>query len=107
MLDNLQKRVCRTDGPTLDAFLEPLGHHGDVASVSLFYRYYFARCLSKLAEMLPIAYSCEKSDRYSDIMMFLSAFLDVSRMSLSMVPFLAQIDSWILYLENAFLQPII
>ena len=57
--------------------------------------------------MLPIAYSCEKSDRYSDIMMFLSAFLDVSRMSLSMVPFLAQIDSWILYLENAFLQPII
>ena len=52
MLNKLQKRVCRTVGPTLASFLEPLDHRKDVASLSLFYRYYFGRCLPELAEVV-------------------------------------------------------
>ena len=44
LLDKLQKRICRTVGPALAASLEPLAHHRNVASLSLFYRYYFGRC---------------------------------------------------------------
>ena len=35
MLDKLQKRVCRTVGPTLAASLEPFIHRKNVASLSL------------------------------------------------------------------------
>ena len=42
-LDKLQKRICRTVGPSLAASLEPLAHRRNVASLSLFYRYYFGR----------------------------------------------------------------
>ena len=41
LLDKLQKRICRTVGPSLAASLEPLAHGRNVASLSLFYRYYF------------------------------------------------------------------
>ena len=41
-LDKLQKQVCRTVGPSFAAPLELLAHHRNVASVSIFYRYYFA-----------------------------------------------------------------
>ena len=44
LLDKLQKRICRTVGPSLTASLEPLAHRRNVASLSLFYRYYFGRC---------------------------------------------------------------
>ena len=57
LLDKLQKRVCRTVGPSLTASVEPLAHHGNVASLSLFYRYYFGRCSSELAELVPLPYS--------------------------------------------------
>ena len=40
LLEKLQKRICRIVGPSLGASLEPL------ASLSLFYRYYFGRCSS-------------------------------------------------------------
>ena len=39
LLDKLQKRICRTVGPSLAASLEPLAHRRNVASLSLFYRY--------------------------------------------------------------------
>ena len=48
LLDKLQKRICRIVGPSLAASLEPLAHHQNVASLSLFYRYYFGRCSSEL-----------------------------------------------------------
>ena len=57
LLDKLQKRICRTAGPSLAAFLESLGHRQIVASLGLFYGYYFGRCLSELAELVPIPYS--------------------------------------------------
>ena len=41
--DKLQKRICRTVGPSLAASLEPLAHRRNVASLCLFCRYYFSR----------------------------------------------------------------
>ena len=36
LLDKLQKQICRTAGPSLAASLEPLAHHRNMASLSLF-----------------------------------------------------------------------
>ena len=52
LLDTLQKQICRTVGPSLDASFELLAHCQNVASLSLFYRYYFGRCSSELAELV-------------------------------------------------------
>ena len=65
LLDKLQKRICRTVGPSLAASLEPLAHRRNVASLSLFYRYYFGRCSSELAHLVPLPYSRGRSTRYS------------------------------------------
>ena len=46
--DKLQKQICRTDGPSLPVSLEPLAHRRNVASLSLFYRYYFGRYFPEL-----------------------------------------------------------
>ena len=54
LLDKLQKRVFKTAGPLLAASLEPLLHHRNVASLNLFYRCYFARCSSELAQLFPL-----------------------------------------------------
>ena len=57
LLDKLQKWICRTVGPSLAASLEPLAHRRNVASLSLFYRYYFGRCSSELAQLVPLPFS--------------------------------------------------
>ena len=72
LLDKLQKRICRTFRPSLAASLEPLAHRRNIASLSLFYRYYFGRCSSELAQLVPLSYSRGRSNRYSDR---LNAFL--------------------------------
>ena len=56
LLDKLQKQICRTVGPSLAAFLEPLTHRRNMPSLSLFYRYYFGRCSSELAQMIPLPF---------------------------------------------------
>ena len=66
LLDKLQKRICRIVGPSLAASLEPLAHRRNVASLSLFYRYYFGRCSSELAQLVPLPFSRGRSTRYSD-----------------------------------------
>ena len=67
LLDKLQKRICRIVSPSLAASLEPLAHHQNVASLSLFYRYYyFGRCSSELAQLVPLPFSLGRSTRYSD-----------------------------------------
>ena len=58
LLDKLQKWICWTVGPSLAASLEPLAH--------LFYRYYFGRCSSELAQLVPLPFSWGRSTRYSD-----------------------------------------
>ena len=66
LLDKIQKGICRTVGPSLAASLEPLAHCRSLASVSLFCKYYFGRCSSELAELLPFPYSRGRSTHYSD-----------------------------------------
>ena len=66
LLDKLQKRICRTVGPSLAASLEPLAYRRNLASLSLFYRYYIRRCSSELAELVPLSDSRGRSTRYSD-----------------------------------------
>ena len=57
LLEKPQKRICRTVGPSLAASLEPLAHRRNVASLILFYRYYFGRCSSELAQLVPLPFS--------------------------------------------------
>ena len=66
LLDKLQKQICRIVGPSLADSLEPLAHRRNVASLSLFYRYYFGRCSSELAQLVPLPFSRGRSTRYSD-----------------------------------------
>ena len=66
LLDKLQKRICRIVGRSLAASLEPLAYRRNVASLSLFYRYYFGRCSSELAQLVPLPFSRGRSTRYSD-----------------------------------------
>ena len=57
LLDKLQKRICRTIGPSLAASLEPVALPRKIASLSLFYRYYFGRCSSEMAQLVPLPFS--------------------------------------------------
>ena len=66
LLDKLQKLICRIVGPSLAVCLEPLARCQNVASLSLFYRYYFGRCSSELAQLVSLPYSCGRSTCYSD-----------------------------------------
>ena len=84
--------ICRTVGLLLAVSLEHLAHCWNVASLSLFYRYYFDRCSFELAlkgGLLVILI---------DWMIFLSPFLDVMRRSISTVSFLTQLDCGIICL---------
>ena len=66
LLDKLQKQICRTVIPWLAASLEPLLHCQSVARLSLFYRYYFGRCSSELAQLVLLSYSWGRPTCYSD-----------------------------------------
>ena len=66
LLDKLQKWICLTVCPLLATSLEPLVLCRNVPSLSLFYMYYFGRCSSELAQLVPLPYSQRRSTRYSD-----------------------------------------
>ena len=72
LLDKLQKRICRTVEPLLTSFLEPWVHRRNVASLSLFCSYYFDRCSSELAELVPLPYPQGRSTRYFDRLNYFS-----------------------------------
>ena len=82
LLDKLQKRTCRTVGPSFAASIEPLPHRRNVACLCIFFRYY-SISIGPLVILIDCVY-------------FLSPFLDVTRMST--VSFLLQLDSIILCL---------
>ena len=65
LLDKLQKRICKTVGPSLVVSLEPLAHRQNVVSLSLLYRYNFGR-YSQLDQLVALPYSTGRSIRYSD-----------------------------------------
>ena len=70
---NAQKKKKKNQLVSLDlsnnlaACLEPLAHHQNVVSLkSFFCRYYFGRCSSELAELVPLPWSWGRSTGYSD-----------------------------------------
>ena len=67
-----KKQICRNVGPSLTASLEALAHHQNVASLILFYRYYFGRCSSELAELVLFLFSRGRSTCYSDRLHYFS-----------------------------------
>ena len=96
-LDKLQKRICRIVGPSLAAYLEPLAHRQNVASIAIGFTlvdvlqnwlnwFHFLFLEESLLVIL------------IDCMIFLSPFLDFIRMSMSTVSFLAWLSSGILSL---------
>ena len=80
LLDKLQKRICRTVGPSLAASLEPLAHRQNVTSLRLFYRYCFGRCSSELAQLVSLFLVGGLLVILIDCLIFLSLFLEVTRM---------------------------
>ena len=72
LLDKLQRWICMTVGPSLAACLGPLAHRRNVASLSLFYRYYFVRCSSELVELVSLPNSGERSTGDSDRLHYFS-----------------------------------
>ena len=64
LLDKLQKQ--KTVGPSLDVSIESLAHRWNITSLSLLYKYYFGRCSSELAQLVPLPYSRGRSTRYSE-----------------------------------------
>ena len=75
---------------------------------SFYYRYYFGKCSSELAQLIPLIYSRGKSTRYSDRLCVFSVIITrCYEDSILTVSFLAQLDSGILCPYNAFLLPII
>ena len=61
----LQKRICRTVGPSLAASLQLLTHHGNGASLSLLCRHYFGRRSSELRQLVVLPYYWERATCYS------------------------------------------
>ena len=54
LLDKLQKQIHSTVGLSLAYCLELLAHCQNVASLSLFFMYYFGRCSSELVQLVPL-----------------------------------------------------
>ena len=99
LLDKLQKWICRIVGPSLAASLEPLAHHRNVASlvfsigitlvdIHLNWLKLFHFLFLEVGLLIILI----------DWMIFLCPFLDVTRMSMSTVSFLAPLNSGILCL---------
>ena len=57
LLDKLQKQISQTVGPSFAASLEPLAYCGNMASLSLFYRYCYGRCSAELSQLVPLPFS--------------------------------------------------
>ena len=102
LLDKLQKGICRSVGPSLAACLESLPHRQNVTSLSLLYGYYFGGCSSELTQLVPLPYSRGRTTRYSDrlhdLFVFIRRCYKDTRMFISRVSFLAQLDPGILCL---------
>ena len=117
-LFKLQKQIYRTVGPSLATFLEALviiqlatfwwwakasrevaSEGPTVAHISLFYRCYFSRCSSELAQLVSLPYCWGRSTLFSEKLHdFSVTFLDLTRISMSTVSFLAQLDPGIISL---------
>ena len=93
LLDKLQKQICRTVGISLAASLDTSVHCQNGASLSLFYRYYFCRCSSELAELVPIPYYQGRSAGYSDRLHDFCVTIPRRYKDVYVNSFLTQVDS--------------
>ena len=102
LLDKLQKQICRTVGPSLAASLEPLAHFRNMGNT-------FSKHFSIGITLVDVHLDWLNWLHFLileggllvfliDCMIFLSPFLDVTRMSMSTVYFLSQLDSGIICL---------
>ena len=66
LLDKIQKRICRTASASIATSLELWAHRQNVASLNLFYRYYYGSCLSELSQLVPLPFSWGRCSCYSD-----------------------------------------
>ena len=73
--------------------LKPLVHCQNIASLSLFYKHYFGRNSSELAELVLVPYSRSRSTRYSNIFNDFSVTLNV------LVSFVMQLNSGMFQIE--------
>ena len=90
LLDKLQKQICRIVVPSLSASLENLVYPEKVGSFSVFYGCYFGRCyLNWLNWFHFLILKVGLLVILIHYMIFLSPFLDVTRMSMSKVSFLS------------------
>ena len=64
-LDKVQRRLRRLVGDSLFTTLQPLSHRRNVASLSLFYRYYNGKCSQELQKMVPCCKTFGRNTRYS------------------------------------------
>ena len=97
LIDKLQNRICRTAGLSVVASLEPLAHCRNVATLSLFYRITLVDVCQNWLNWLHFLFlEVGLLIILIDCIIFLSPFLDVTRMSMSTVFFLAQLDPGIL-----------
>ena len=53
LLDKVQRRIVNIIGPTLAENLQPLSQRHNVASISLFYKYFNGRRFSELSSLVP------------------------------------------------------
>ena len=101
MLVKLQKRVCRAIGPSFAASLAYFARVWNIASLSPFHRYYIGRCLSELAELVPLVFSRRRFTHYSNRLNDFSVTIPRCYNDVYVNIFY----SGILYLQNALLWP--
>ena len=65
-LDSVQHRLKGLVGPDLYSTLQPLSHRRDVASISLFYRYFHGKCSTELHSLVPPLRVFRRQTRYSN-----------------------------------------
>ena len=66
LLDRVQKRVVSLIGYGLSAGLQALSHRRDVESLGLFYKYYYRKCSSELADLVPPNRVTVRSTHFSE-----------------------------------------
>ena len=66
ILDLVQKRMRCLVGDDLFSSLQPLSHRRNVASLSLFYRYFHGKCSDELHSLVPPIREFTRSTRFSE-----------------------------------------
>ena len=68
LLDRVQKRVVSLVGSRFSSDLQAMSNRMDFVSLSLFYKYYYRKCTSELADLVPPKRVTVRSARFSEQM---------------------------------------